>query len=73
MCWSNCCRRLFNSRGTRRAVRGVSKALDPKQDLRRFEIEARRTGDVASRQRYADELVRQGRAAGGHRRSIARR
>ena len=41
---------------------GVSKALDPQQDLRRFEAEARRTGDVASRQRYADELVRQKRA-----------
>jgi hypothetical protein len=43
-----------------RAVRGVRKALDPEQDLRRFENEARMTGDVASRQRYADELVRQG-------------
>ena len=53
---------LFRARGSRRAVRGVSKALDPGQDLRRFEAEARSTGDVASRQRYADELVRQGRA-----------
>jgi hypothetical protein len=52
----------INSRGTRRAVRGVSKTLDPQQDLRRFEDEARRTGDVASRQRYADELLRQNRA-----------
>jgi hypothetical protein len=52
---------LFGSRGTRRAVRGVRKALDPEQDLRRFEAEARMTGDVASRQRYADELSRQGR------------
>jgi hypothetical protein len=52
---------LFGSRGTRRAVRGVRKALDPEQDLRRFETEARMTGDVASRQRYADELTRQGR------------
>jgi hypothetical protein len=54
---------LFRARGARRAVRGLSKALDPGQDLRRFEAEARSTGDVASRQRYADELVRQGRAA----------
>jgi hypothetical protein len=53
---------LFSSRGTRRAVRSVSRALDPGQDLRRFEDEARLTGDVASRQRYAEELVRQGRA-----------
>jgi hypothetical protein len=52
---------LFNARGTRRAVRGVRKALDPGQDLRRFEADAHATGDVASRQRYADELTRQGR------------
>ena len=53
---------LFGSRGTRRAVQGVRKVLDPEQDLRRFQDEARLIGDVASRQRYADELVRQGRA-----------
>jgi hypothetical protein len=53
---------LFRSRGTRQAVRGVRKALDPEQDLRRYEAEARMTGDVASRQRYAQELTRQGRA-----------
>jgi hypothetical protein len=52
----------LSSRGTRRAVRGVSKALDPQQDLRRLEDGARLTGDVASRQRYADELVRLNRA-----------
>jgi hypothetical protein len=52
---------LFGSRSTRRAVAGVRKALDPEQDLRRFEADARMTGDVASRQRYADELTRQGR------------
>ena len=51
---------LFGSHGTRRAVRGMRKALDPEQDLRRFEAEMRRSGDVASRQRYADELLRQG-------------
>lgn len=50
------------SRGTRSAMRGVRKALDPQQDLRRFQAEAHRTGDVASRQRYAEELIRHGRA-----------
>jgi hypothetical protein len=54
---------LFGSRGARRAARGVRRVMDPGQDLRRFEAEARRTGDVASNQRYADELVRQGRNA----------
>jgi hypothetical protein len=53
---------LINSRRTRRAVRGVSKALNPQQDLRRLEDESRLTGDVASRQRYADELVRHNRS-----------
>jgi hypothetical protein len=53
---------LFGSRGTRRAVRGVRKVLDPGQDLRRYQDEARLIGDVASRQRLADELVRQGRS-----------
>jgi hypothetical protein len=52
---------LFRGSGTRRAVRGVRRALDPEQDLRRFEAEARTIGDVASRQRYAGELIRQGR------------
>lgn len=52
---------LFANRGTRAAVRGVRRALDPGQNLRRFEAEMRMTGDVASRQRYADELLRQGR------------
>ena len=37
---------LFRGRGTRRAVRGVRRALDPEQDLRRFEAEARTIGDV---------------------------
>jgi len=52
---------LFRGAGTRRAVRGVRRALDPEQDLRRYEAEARTSGDVASRQRYAAELSRQGR------------
>ncbi len=54
---------LSGSRGARRAARGVRRAIDPGQDLRRFEVEARRSGDVASNQRYADELLRQGRSA----------
>ncbi len=52
---------LFRSRTTQRTVRGVKKALDPQADLRRFESEARLTGNVATRQRYAEELVRLGR------------
>jgi hypothetical protein len=52
---------LFTSRGTRRAMRNVGRALDPGQDLRRFEADAKLSGDVASRQRYALELTRQGR------------
>jgi len=54
---------LFKSSGTRRAVRGMSRALDPEQDLRRYQDEASLTGDVASRQRYAEELVRHNRAS----------
>jgi len=53
---------LFRSRTSRRAVRGMQRALDPGQDLRRYELESRRSGDVASRQRYADELLRHNRA-----------
>jgi len=52
---------LFGSRATRRAVRGMRKALDPGQELRRLEADARISGDVASRQRYADALTREGR------------
>jgi hypothetical protein len=54
---------LLGSRGTRRAVRNVTSVLDPGQNLRRYELEVRQTGNVASRQRYADELLRLGRAA----------
>src|ERR1700750_1586557 len=54
---------LWRSRTTGRALRGVRRALDPGQQLRTYELAAQRTGDVASRQRYADELVRQGPAA----------
>jgi len=52
---------LLRSRTAQRAGRGMKKALDPGADLRRLENEARVTSNVASRQRYADELVRHGR------------
>jgi hypothetical protein len=52
---------LFRSRTARRTARGFRKALDPGADLRRYENEARVAGNVASRQRYAEELVRHAR------------
>jgi hypothetical protein len=52
---------LFRSRTAQRTARGFKRAVDPFADLRRFESEARVAGNVASRQRYADELVRHGR------------
>jgi len=52
---------LFRSDTARRTARGMRKALDPGAALRRYEQEARLTGNVASRQRYAEELVRHGR------------
>jgi len=51
---------LFRSRTTQRAMRVARKTLDPGRDLRRYEVEARATGGVAARQRYANELVKQG-------------
>jgi hypothetical protein len=54
---------LFRSRTAQRTVKGVKKALDPEADLRHYESQARLTGNVSSRQRYAEELVRQGRPA----------
>jgi len=53
---------LVGGSGARRAMRGVRRTLDPGQDLRRYEAEAQRSSDVASRQRYAEELLRHGRA-----------
>lgn len=52
---------LFRSTPAARAARGMKKALDPGADLRRYGEEARVTGNVASKQRYADELTRHGR------------
>ncbi|HLY51561.1 MAG TPA: tetratricopeptide repeat protein [Steroidobacteraceae bacterium] len=49
---------LFRSRAARRASRGLRRALDPGEDLRRYENEVRVAGNVASRQRYAEELLR---------------
>ncbi len=49
---------LFRSLTVQRTVRGVRKAMDPARDLRRYESETRVAGNVASRQRYAEELVR---------------
>jgi hypothetical protein len=54
---------LWRSPTTGRTLRGVRRTLDPGQQLRAYELAAQRTGDVASRQRYAEELVRQGQAA----------
>ena len=49
---------LLRSRTAQRTARGLRRAMDPGADLRRFEDEARVTGNVASRQRYAVELTR---------------
>lgn len=53
---------LWRSRATRGALRAARRALDPEQQLRTYAAAAERTGDVASRQRYAEELLRQGQA-----------
>jgi hypothetical protein len=52
---------LMGTRSGRRAVRGLRDTLNPEGDLRRLENEVKVTGDVGSRQRYADELTRLGR------------
>lgn len=52
----------LGSRTSRRAMRGLRSTLDPEGNLRRFETDMKVTGTVASRQKYADELVRLGRA-----------
>jgi hypothetical protein len=52
---------LLRSRTAQRAGRNMKKVLDPGAELRRYENEARVGGNVASLQRYADELTRQGR------------
>jgi hypothetical protein len=52
---------LLRSRTAQRTARGLRKAMDPTRELRRYESEARLGGNVASRQRYAEELARHGR------------
>jgi len=52
---------LFRSRTAQRTARGLKRAMDPTADLRRYESEARLTGNVSGRQRYAEELTRHGR------------
>lgn len=52
----------LGSRTSRRAMRGIRSTLDPEGNLRRYENEMQVTGNVASRQKYADELIRLGRA-----------
>jgi len=49
---------LLRSRGAQRTARGFRKALDPDADLRRYQSEVQLAGNVASRQRYAEELLR---------------
>ena len=52
---------LWRSRTAQRAGRGMKKMLDPNANLRKYEEQARVGNNVANQQRYADELVRQGR------------
>jgi hypothetical protein len=52
---------LLGGRTAKRAARGMKKVLDPHADLRRYESEAKVGGNVASFQRYGEELTRQGR------------
>jgi hypothetical protein len=52
---------LSRSRTAQRTARGFRKAIDPGRELRRYESEAQVGTNVASRQRYAEELVRHGR------------
>ena len=53
---------LMRSRTSQRAMRGIRQSLDPEAGLRKAETEMKVSGNVASRQKYADELVRMGRA-----------
>ena len=53
----------LQTRTSRRALRGLRSTLNPEGDLRRAENAMNMSGNVASRQKYADELVRLGRAS----------
>jgi hypothetical protein len=54
---------LRDSRTSQRAMRGIRTTLDPEGALRRAEGAMKVNDTVASRQKYADELVRLGRAS----------
>jgi hypothetical protein len=49
---------VFRSRTAQRTRRGLRRAIDPGADLRRYQDEVSVAGNTASRQRYAEELVR---------------
>jgi hypothetical protein len=49
---------VLRGRTAQRTARGLRKAVDPGRELRRYETEVRVGSNVASRQRYAEELVR---------------
>jgi hypothetical protein len=51
---------FLRGRTARRASRGLKSLIDPHGDLRKYESEVRFGGNVASRQRYAEELSRTG-------------
>jgi hypothetical protein len=53
---------LGRAGASRRAIRGLRSTLNPEGDLRKLENDMKVTGNVQSKQRYADELVRLGRA-----------
>lgn len=52
---------LFRSRTAHRTARGMKKALNPHSALRQYQDKARVQNNVASLQRYAEELTRHGR------------
>jgi hypothetical protein len=54
---------LLNSRTAQATRRSVKRALDPEAQLRRLQDEAQVTNNVASNQRYAEELLRHERFA----------
>jgi hypothetical protein len=53
---------LLRSRATQRTVKGMKKALDPEAELRRRAQLAQVSGGVDASARYAEELLRLGRA-----------
>lgn len=53
---------MLGSQTTKRTVKGMKKALDPEADLRRLEQHAQLSGGVDTRAKYAEELLRLGKA-----------